>query len=591
MPDTHSLHTMILSETSIQSLAKSLAPHMGEPVWPGLTDPVVIARAREFARQSGLWDKIDVELHPHVDIPVLKRSAFRDYKRTGSRKAGEDAVYARVNETRLAALALWIEHPKADADYLQDLIWAWCETTWWVFAAHENIHVDLFSSARACELAEYSHIFSGQLEPEVRARISREVATRVLDIAHDYRCSDWWQTGDNNWNTVCNSNLIQTALYEIKDPDQLAAFIHPLCRRMDYAINYFTDDGGCVEGVEYWAYGFSNFVDAAIALYQRTGRKINLMAEDKIQRICRFPMAAFLRAPVRASFADGGNGYLNMGHALRINFLTDVPELFQLVETNANGLPEISDIRALALYRGELPLRHTDRTDCLLPLLGLAKANAAEADVVLAAQAGTNDVSHNHNDIGSFLLVKTGVAVLTDPGTPVYSAKTFGPKRYELLMCRSRGHSVPIVNGYEQQEGSAFFGSLAAEGLNGPGGKTITIDMSRAYPDPTLLKLTRVLELGRDGTLRIVDRFEFSSKPLELEEALVTFEPAQVRDGCVEVGHGVSATTIRADVAGEFQVETFSPEQHEGLDPRPLHRVRFLPSSLAVEMCLSFLIE
>jgi len=582
---------MILSEISIQTLEKWLAPHMGGATWPGLNDPVVVGRARDFARHSGLWDKIDAELRPHAGIPVLKRSAFRDYKRTGSRKADEEAIRARVNETHLAALALWLGHPKADLDYFQDLLWAWCETSWWVLAAHEDNHIDLASSERACELAEYSQVFSGQLESEVRARISREIASRVLDIAHDYRRHDWWQTGDNNWNTVCNSNLIQAALYEIKDCRQLAAFIHPLCRRMDYAINYFTDDGGCVEGVDYWGYGFRNFVDAAIVLHQRTGGRINLMEDEKIERICRFPMAAFLRAPLRASFADGGNGYLDMGDALRINFLTDAPELFQLAETNANGLPGISSMRALALYRGEQPLRHADRTDRILPLLGFVKANAAEADVVLATQAGTNDVSHNHNDIGSFLLIKNGVAVLTDPGTPVYSAKTFGPKRYEMLVCRSKGHSVPLVNGHEQQEGSEFFGSIAAEGLDGPGEKTITIDLSHAYPDPTLRNLTRVFELRRNGTLRLADQFEFSSKPLELEEALVTFEPVSLRDGCALVGLGASATTIRAEVAGEFQLETYSPEQHEGRDPRSLHRIRFLPSSLAADMSVSFLIE
>jgi hypothetical protein len=37
-------------------------------------------------------------------------------------------------------------------------------------------------------------------------------------------------------------------------------------------------------------------------------------------------------------------------------------------------------------------------------------------------------------------------------------------------------------------------------------------------------------------------------------------------------------------------VETFSPAQHEGRDPRPLHRIRFTPAELAGEMRIGFMI-
>lgn len=582
---------MILQDTEIQTLARLLAPHMDKPAWPGLTDPEVKEAARAFAKKSGLWDKIAAEFDPRRDIPTLKRSAFRQYKRRGSRVEGEAANAARSGEMGRAALALWLEHPKADLDYLQDLIWAWCETTWWQLAAHEGEHIDLVSSARARELAEYSFIFASQLEPEVRDRISREVAARALDIALDYKYADWWQTTGNNWNMVCNANLIAAALYEIKDPGQLAAFIHPLCRRMDYAIDYFTDDGGCVEGAGYWEYGFINYVEAAISLYHRTGGAVNLMAGEKFSRISRFPMAAVLRPPIRASFADGGHGYVAMGSALRINQLLPFPELYQLVESDNRGMPKIADIRSLALYRGEMAEPYTDRTDYILPQLGYVKVHAAHSDILLATAAGSNGVSHNHNDIGTFILLKNGVPILTDPASPTYSAKTFGPHRYDMLVCRSKGHSVPIINGYEQQEGSQFYGTITAEGLNGNGDKTVTIDLSHAYPDPTLRRFERKFVIEASGVVRLCDEFEFQEMPSGIEEAFITFEPISLEAGNAKIGTESASGKLHSETKGKFELATFLPELHEGADSRPLHRLSFRPEVLGKQMRVEFTIR
>jgi len=580
---------MFLKNINIQKLAALLEPHMGKPAWPGLMDPAVKERARAFAKESGLWDKITAELDPTRDIPVMKRSDFRDYARTGSRTKDEQARAYRANETNLAGLALWLDHPSADLDYFQDLLWAWCETTWWHLVAEEGRHIDLLSSLRARELAEYSHIFADRLEPEVRERISAAVSARVLDIVLDYKKLDWWQTHKNNWNTVCNGNIIQAALYEIKDPMQLAALLHPVCRRMEYAIDYYTNDGGCVEGAGYWGYGFGNFVDAALALYHRTGGAVNLMEGEHIARICHFPLSVYLRPPVRASFADSSDEWLTAALALKINQFMPLPELFQLVNKTDRGTLELEDIRSLALFNGEKPLPYTDRTDYLLPDLGYAKVHAVESDVILAAVAGRNDVSHNHNDLGSFLILKDGIMFLTDPGAPHYTAKTFSERRYETLVCASTGHSVPLINGLEQLEGD-FFGTISAGGLNTVGDKVVTIDLAHAYPDPTLRKFLRQFVLGKDGSVRMVDQFEFSKVPVSLEEAFVSFEPIEVQGHALKIGTGTATVGITSKVPGTFHVDCFTKAQHEGFNPRVLYRARFLPDMLDATIQLEFTI-
>ena len=50
--------------------------------------------------------------------------------------------------------------------------------------------------------------------------------------------------------------------------------------------------------------------------------------------------------------------------------------------------------------------------------------------LTLAAKGGHNGESHNHNDVGSFIVAVDGVPAVADAGRPTYTAQTFGPDRY-----------------------------------------------------------------------------------------------------------------------------------------------------------------
>jgi hypothetical protein len=579
---------MIFENISVQRLEQLLLPHMDRPAWPGMDDPAVKIRASEYAKKSGLWDKIGETLDVSSTIEVLRHSEYFDFRR-GGRSRHDSAIKQRIAQTDRAALALWLDHPAGKLEYLEDLLWAWCESDWHI-ASHEGLHIELVSSAVARMLAEYRHLFRDRLDVSTCKRISLEIEQRILDVALDWRKNDRWNTTENNWNTVCNANLVQTAFYEIQDARNLAAFIHPLCRRMDYALAYFTPDGGCCEGANYWEYGFGHFLHLALALQRRTGGAVDLTDDPHVQRICRFPLATCLRGQQRATFSDSGNGYLGASTALLVNHFLPLPELFKLVEPRAGGLLNLGDIRSLCLDKGQRFDPLADHRDYFLPDMGYTKLNA-DGDVVLAVLAGSNDVSHNHNDIGSFMFLHGDRVLLTDPGSPEYNNKTFGPKRYEMLVCRSRGHSVPIINGQEQGTGPQYRGIIQVKGLNEPAGKTIDVDMGRAYADPTLRQMTRQFHLDRTGELRIIDLFEFTEPPRSLEEAFVTFEPVKINEtGCaVYIGSEGQAIAMRSDIEGRFAVESFTPEEHEGQDQRVLYRVSFMPDRLSTSMRVKFL--
>lgn len=577
---------MIFTDVTIHQLFEFLRPHMNEPLWPGITSDAAKERGCEHAKKTGLWDRLHQILSPDAPLPALRFSEYQGYFRTGLRQPYQGKMDSFEEATHMAALGLWMDHPAASVDRLSDLMWQWCGSSW-SLPAHASLHIELVSARVGRMLAEYNWLFADRLEKPVRDRVAQEIDKRMLDVALDWRRHDWWTTTDNNWNLVCNTELVQIGLYQIRDPGALATFVHTLCRRLDYAIAYFSPDGFCREGPGYWEYGFTHFLNVAIALRQRTGGKIDLAADEHVRKICLAPLATQLQGNQRATFGDAGHDYVKAQTALKVQHLIGSNALLRYVEPLANGLFPMDHVRTFALYDGQRADPTPDHSDYFMPDVGYVKLNGGPGQL-LAAIAGNNGVGHSHNDIGSFMLLFDGTVVLTDPGSPEYTAKTFGPDRYEMLFCRSKGHSVPLINGHEQAAGAQHAGTMEVVNLNADKEKVVGIDMTRAYADPTLLELKRELSLSQDGELGLTDNYQFSAKPTSVEEAFVTFEKVTLASDARSARLGGAGAVLTALSPGRFSVEVFLPEQHEGGDRRPLSRIAFHPAQLDRKMRLAF---
>ncbi len=77
---------------------------------------------------------------------------------------------------------------------------------------------------------------------------------------------------------------------------------------------------------------------------------------------------------------------------------------------------------------------------------------ASEEGFFLACKGGHNAESHNHNDIGSFIVYCDGMPILINPGVEFYTAKTFSAARYEIWTMQSSYHNLPEINGFMQKE-------------------------------------------------------------------------------------------------------------------------------------------
>jgi len=116
----------------------------------------------------------------------------------------------------------------------------------------------------------------------------------------------------------------------------------------------------------------------------------------------------------------------------------------------------------------------------------------------LAAKGGHNDESHNHNDVGNFIVYLDGRPVLVDAGVGTYTAKTFSSRRYEIWTMQSAYHNLPTVNGVQQHAGRRYAARDVTFEDRGSSGVALDLQLAGAWPPEAKLEgLKRHLVLDR----------------------------------------------------------------------------------------------
>ena len=111
--------------------------------------------------------------------------------------------------------------------------------------------------------------------------------------------------------------------------------------------------------------------------------------------------------------------------------------------------------------------------------------------LILAAKGGYNEESHNHNDIGTFLLYRDGSPVIVDIGSATYCAKTFSAKRYEMFNNSSAYHCCPVIDRIPQQAGMEYRARQVCF-QEDDGQIQFSLDIAAAYPSVAPVSYTHL---------------------------------------------------------------------------------------------------
>lgn len=150
-----------------------------------------------------------------------------------------------------------------------------------------------------------------------------------------------------------------------------------------------------------------------------------------------------------------------------------------------------------------------------------SKAGSAEG-LYVAAKGAHNGESHNHNDVGNFIVYADGFPMIIDVGIGTYTAKTFSKRRYEIWAVQSAYHNVPTINGVMQGKGKEF----AARNVKYESNESfaqLTFDISGAYPPEAGVDFwIRSIRLSRGREIQIVDSYRLNTATKGLMLSLMT---------------------------------------------------------------------
>ncbi|WP_428241132.1 heparinase II/III domain-containing protein [Gynuella sp.] len=488
-------------------------------------------------------------------IPMLRASDYLAYSLDGSRFEYELPQVQRRRMMGALAMAYGLSADDRFLAPLIDVVWAILEESSWCWPAHapaglpdvDQPVVDLNAAMTAFELAELDYLLQDTLPLSVRRRILREIQQRCfvpyLEREHE------WMFGDargqvTNWSAVCNGSILSAALYLEPDPVRLTRMFERGLRSLALYIDGFDDEGCLTEGPGYWGYGFGYYTVIADLLARFSDGAIDLLAGEKLHRIAEFPLRCQLSPGQFVSFSDAPETLAFVpGHLHFLARQLGLPGLLTLAEaeTREHHADRINWMLRDVLWRTDvsmasmIPERHEwfPHSQWMIHRVGI------DQSLVVAVKGGHNGEMHNHNDLGSFIVHCHGRSLLTDPGRGRYLRGYFGAERYDFLVNRSLGHSVPVINGCEQSAGPGYQAVVLVHEVDDLGA-VLDLDLTAAYPAAAgLASLVRRLQVidGPPAMVILTDTVVFKAgiTGSVISQLVATVRP-EYRPGLIQVG-------------------------------------------------------
>ncbi|HEY5465065.1 MAG TPA: heparinase II/III family protein [Hanamia sp.] len=150
-------------------------------------------------------------------------------------------------------------------------------------------------------------------------------------------------------------------------------------------------------------------------------------------------------------------------------------------------------------------------------------ASRSNNGLFLASHAGNNGESHNHNDVGDFMVYADGNPVIIDVGSGTYTARTFSKDRYKLWFNTSAYHNLPTINGEEQGAGLQFSATDVSYTKN-KNSSQLSMNIAKAYPETAGVKSwNRTVKLDNTkGDIEVKDHYEMNKNPDSLTQTFMT---------------------------------------------------------------------
>ncbi|MBR4889240.1 MAG: heparinase II/III family protein [Clostridia bacterium] len=538
-------------------------------LFPGIDDRAVWENLHPQQKEFYLRE---AEKHLNYDWPTISATLYMDYSRTGERWNHTNQESKRRAVLLCLVLAECIENKGRFLDDIINGIWVVCEETSWVGPAHngmfpkggrpsalpfwrdEDIWVDHFAGDTGCLMAAVLSFLEHRLDavaPQITERLRYELMRRIVLPCVNHNNFHWMVNGDggklNNWSPWCAGNCLAVTAVVCDDDDIRAAVFEKTLRIQEGYFRGLPEDGSCDEGARYWSIACNGFFEGLDVMEKLTGGKVNVYDNETLRRYAHFGVTQHIAQNMFTMYADNDRSVrIGLQGLWQIARKVGDDELRRLAvnlrspnyEQHANDnqlLPccmhqhAYATLTSILCYNAYAQQPYEDAPllrDTWQPGVKIMTARQQEGStegLFLSARGGSNYESHNHNDVGSFIVYSDGQPAVIDLGAGVYTATSFGAKRYvEHLQTSSVWHNVLMAGGVVQEAGPAYRSAeeeySCEEELS-----TLTVRAEKAYPESSPFALwKRSFALDRaEEAVTVADEFELK-QPAAVEFILMT---------------------------------------------------------------------
>lgn len=510
---------------------------------------------------------------------------------------------------------------------------------WWGIPAHypkakpeRGIQpVDLFNAETSDMLAWTLYMLDKQIgnkEKGLCDSVRKEIERRFLHPTLYEK--QGWKHNANNWNTWITANWLQTVLIcgqahkkgENGLDDECKAAFEGVKQCLRTFLKGYPDDGGCEEGVGYWDCAGASFFESLFFMQfapEEARLSLDAAQRKKVEAMGKFITTMYIDSLNFVNFSDA-----QAHNVPNINILFPYGEYLgnepmkQLAAYVGKTFDYLEKPSTLFLRSGNYP--KLGRELMLLSMLGKYQATeavqphtedaylensqimvASNQDWLLAAKGGNNAESHNHNDIGNFIVYHQQKPVVIDLGRDTYTSQSFSNRRFELMNCRSAYHNVPMINGLEQKDGRQYRASLVSHRAMATE-STIQMNLEKAYPQEAHVDVWhRTLTLDRErNRVKVTEQYQLDSLAVENDEAatsgfdnsvvlLVYGQPQELRPGKIHLQDGAvcleyDAQSLLATIEKVKMADGIMKTQwHDNV-----YRIRLFPKEYAPKAKISY---
>lgn len=270
------------------------------------------------------------------------------------------------------------------------------------------------------------------LKPETKALVRTALVEKAFKPAADSRYSPKVYDRKTNWNSVCNSGLVNAALAIYEDePTEAETIIRKCVQNNPKVLNEYAPDGGYPEGFAYWSYGTTHQILLCEAMMTALGTDFGLSKYPGFMESAKFIQHMIAPSGLVFNYSDGSS---SAGRNLSLYWFAEKlndPSIVYIenknLEIQNSGYSESYMVPCFIVFVSRVNLKNSTCPDSnfwvnngTTPVFTYRSGWDSAKDAYLGVKGGKANTSHAHMDAGSFIYEKDGIRWAVDLGNQSY---------------------------------------------------------------------------------------------------------------------------------------------------------------------------